>query len=340
MKKYFLVINDNKCGPYSISDLQSIDFDKNTLVWHNGLINWTKAENIKELSTLLEETPPPLPTKIEKSAQSIKLESPIDVNIKKMKSYSKDESEEKSRNVVKGVLSETGILISILLVSILVAFSTYQLLLSVNKPDLVSKENQRLFNEEFSRRQSQNSVQTDFGDIMSNYLGFYKYDDKISSSSDLEDINEFRMRTLNWKSEEIAWYVFYILLGVVIFVRYLLIFIRWLNPKKPNNKLSVQEMENNSTDNKSTNYESEIEFNTEKQPSTSAVKYDFFDIPIFIEDEKKKGNFIYKDQEINYILELQEKEKELISDKIVCNYCKAIDSIENNTCLNCGRTIK
>jgi hypothetical protein len=99
-------------------------------------------------------------------------------------------------------------------------------------------------------------------------------------------------------------------------------------------------MENNSTDNKSTNYESEIEFNTEKQPSTSAVKYDFFDIPIFIEDEKKKGNFIYKDQEINYILELQEKEKELISDKIVCNYCKAIDSIENNTCLNCGRTIK
>jgi hypothetical protein len=231
MTKYFLVINANKCGPYSVSDLQSIDFDKNTLVWHNGLIDWTKAGDIKELSTLLQETPPPIPTKAETSTQSIKLESPIDVNITKMKSYSKDEREEESRNVVKKVLSEIGILVLIFLGSVLIAFITYQTLLSVNKPNLVSEENQRLFNEEFSRRQSQNSTQMTFGDIMSNYLGFYKYDSELTSSSEFYDINESRMNILKWKTEEISWYTFYFLLGLIILIRYLTLFIKWLNPK-------------------------------------------------------------------------------------------------------------
>jgi len=244
MRKYFFVINDNKCGPYSVLDLQSIDFDKNTLVWHNGLIDWTKAENIKELSTLLEETPPLVPTKTENSTQSIKLEAPIDVNITKMKSYSKDEREEKSRNVVKKVLSETGILISMLLFSMLIAFSTYQILLSANKPDLVSEENQSLFNKEFSRRQSQNSAQTAFGDIMSNYLGFYKYDNELVSSSEFYDINESRMNILKWKTEEISRYTFYFLLGLIILIRYLTLFTKWLNPKGKINHLVIDETSN------------------------------------------------------------------------------------------------
>ena len=40
MKQYYVAINEEKQGPFSISELQKIDLNKKTLVWYSGLNDW------------------------------------------------------------------------------------------------------------------------------------------------------------------------------------------------------------------------------------------------------------------------------------------------------------
>ena len=148
MKKYFLVINENKCGPYLFSDLHSVEFDKNTLVWHSGLVDWTKAENIEELLKILEKSSPPIPKKDIK-ANNITLESPISVNLNKEKK-SKMDIEEKKRYAVKKVISELGVLLMIFIGAVFFAFISYLIVSNMNKPELLSEESQQKFNYELS----------------------------------------------------------------------------------------------------------------------------------------------------------------------------------------------
>lgn len=340
MKKYYLILNNNKSGPYSLSDLESVEFDKNTLVWHSGLTDWIKAENIEDLSNILKDTPPPIPQK--EAIQNIRLESPINVNLAK-ESHSKEKIEEKSRNFVKKGLSEIGILLIIFVGTVFFSFISYQIVLDMNKPNLISSENQQKFNSELFIRNSTNQLSVGIGDIAYNYLnlGEYKYDVEISMQSQLEDINTTRLTFQKEKSEEIAWYIFYITLGLVILIRYLTLFIKWLNPVKseidnqPISKISNTESSfvNNTTENSKPIENSK---NEENSTTIDINKYEYFDVSLFIEDEKKNGRLTNKESEINYILDMQGLEEELILEKVVCKSCKSINSITNDICDKCG----
>lgn len=324
MKEFYIVIDGKKEGPFSFDDLQKQDIHKNTLVWHYGLEDWTEAQNINELSELLVHTPPPIPQINKKITQNIKIESPIDINISRKEKYSKEELTQKNRNQAKRILSEVGIILLFLGLAVGFAFSTYFIFYEVNSPEMVSDENQALFNREYYEKSKNNPIEFSFGDIMGKYLGYYKYDE-ITNQSELENINAFRISKLKEKSETISWYVFYSIISLLLFIRYLVIFIKWLNPKEIKDKNTEQKTK-----------KSFKKFLVD----TFISQYEYFDIPALVQKEKNKGYPFNKQDEVNFIIKLQKEEEELIKKNVVCRYCKAIDSIYDKICQACGNPIK
>ncbi len=61
MKKYFYSEGTIKHGPYTLSELQEKGITADTLIWYDGLDEWTPAGELEELSELLASTPPPVP---------------------------------------------------------------------------------------------------------------------------------------------------------------------------------------------------------------------------------------------------------------------------------------
>lgn len=59
--EYYYLKNRFRYGPVNFEDLKSKDIKKDTLVWYEGIKDWTKAEEIKELKELFKVTPPPTP---------------------------------------------------------------------------------------------------------------------------------------------------------------------------------------------------------------------------------------------------------------------------------------
>ncbi|MGE3824202.1 MAG: GYF domain-containing protein [Bacteroidia bacterium] len=60
MKKYFIHIDAEQKGPFDLEELKGHKITKETLVWFDGLSEWTKAEFIAELKEVLTVTPPPI----------------------------------------------------------------------------------------------------------------------------------------------------------------------------------------------------------------------------------------------------------------------------------------
>ena len=58
---YYYAKNEEKIGPLTLGELKKIDIKKDTLVWYEGLKDWTKAGEIKELKELFKVIPPPIP---------------------------------------------------------------------------------------------------------------------------------------------------------------------------------------------------------------------------------------------------------------------------------------
>lgn len=68
---YFIIVNDAQQGPYTIEELRSRHIDASTLVWAEGMAQWTPAWQVEELKTLFNAapdngteattTPPPMP---------------------------------------------------------------------------------------------------------------------------------------------------------------------------------------------------------------------------------------------------------------------------------------
>lgn len=53
-KEYYIVVDDNRVGPLSMSQLSERGVEPSTLVWTAGLADWTRADCIPELAPLLE----------------------------------------------------------------------------------------------------------------------------------------------------------------------------------------------------------------------------------------------------------------------------------------------
>lgn len=63
MKHYYYADNDQQFGPFTIAELKNKRLKKSTLVWAEGMQDWTSANDIEELKDFLISEPPPLPKK-------------------------------------------------------------------------------------------------------------------------------------------------------------------------------------------------------------------------------------------------------------------------------------
>ncbi|MDD2385225.1 MAG: SPFH domain-containing protein [Bacteroidales bacterium] len=62
---YFAVVNGQQSGPYDVNTLKQMaangSLSKDTLVWRDGMTNWTAAGQVPEMTQVFGATPPPLP---------------------------------------------------------------------------------------------------------------------------------------------------------------------------------------------------------------------------------------------------------------------------------------
>lgn len=63
MKEYFYENDGKQFGPVDIESLKIIQITGETLIWFEGLPEWTRAKEIQELSDIIKKLPPPLPNK-------------------------------------------------------------------------------------------------------------------------------------------------------------------------------------------------------------------------------------------------------------------------------------
>jgi len=61
MRTYFYSLNGNRIGPLSLEELKDKNINEDTLVWYEGLNDWSKAKDLEELNNFISKTPPPLP---------------------------------------------------------------------------------------------------------------------------------------------------------------------------------------------------------------------------------------------------------------------------------------
>jgi tetratricopeptide (TPR) repeat protein len=66
MKKYYIGINNQQFGPFTIDELKKKQIKQSTLVWTDGMHEWIEANDIDELKDILISVPPPLPNQINK----------------------------------------------------------------------------------------------------------------------------------------------------------------------------------------------------------------------------------------------------------------------------------
>lgn len=78
MKHYYYSENEQKFGPFLLEELKDKRLKKTTLVWTDGLSDWTIADNFEELKGYLISVPPPLPKKeTNKPRSTVTIRQPI-----------------------------------------------------------------------------------------------------------------------------------------------------------------------------------------------------------------------------------------------------------------------
>lgn len=60
-QNFYIAVSDQQQGPFTIDELRTKGIQRDTLVWTEGLENWTKAEYLPFFKDILKSVPPPLP---------------------------------------------------------------------------------------------------------------------------------------------------------------------------------------------------------------------------------------------------------------------------------------
>ncbi len=64
-KQFFVAVNGQQQGPFDMTQLQQQiaggGVKRDTLVWSQGMANWSAADKVAELQALFAAAPPPLP---------------------------------------------------------------------------------------------------------------------------------------------------------------------------------------------------------------------------------------------------------------------------------------
>lgn len=70
MKKYFYSNDNQKNGPYSFEELKNENIKNETLIWFEGLDDWTKGKYVLELKEILELSTPIIPSELNINTES------------------------------------------------------------------------------------------------------------------------------------------------------------------------------------------------------------------------------------------------------------------------------
>lgn len=70
MKHYYYADNGQQLGPFTFDELKAKRLKKSTLIWTEGMQDWTIANEIEELKSILISEPPPLPKKTSESSKT------------------------------------------------------------------------------------------------------------------------------------------------------------------------------------------------------------------------------------------------------------------------------
>jgi hypothetical protein len=68
--RYYIVENNEKQGPFTISELATKNVMADTLVWHEGLETWIPASQVAELSEIISSAPVPPPINTQQPYQN------------------------------------------------------------------------------------------------------------------------------------------------------------------------------------------------------------------------------------------------------------------------------
>lgn len=124
-KKYFIAEDGEQKGPFSINELKEMSISKTTLIWKEGLDDWTEAGRIEKLQISLKSTPPKLPENLQKKTKN---EKTLNVNLGLGKTKSKIELKEKElaqEKIKTSVAKNTVYFINRILISILIIIAYY-----------------------------------------------------------------------------------------------------------------------------------------------------------------------------------------------------------------------
>ncbi len=75
-QNFYIAVNGHQEGPFTIDELRTKSIQRDTLVWTEGLQDWTKAEYLPFLKELIKTVPPPLP-KLEVKSTTFQTPPPI-----------------------------------------------------------------------------------------------------------------------------------------------------------------------------------------------------------------------------------------------------------------------
>lgn len=140
MKKYYYSDGKQQIGPLSKEELQSKGITKETLVWYEGLTEWTKAGDAEELADLFPNTPTPPPLPEEKTTTPPPI--PQTDSLAEETGNKAAAHEIKESKNTKKTIKIIRIIIGVILVSI-IAFVVYENIDAANRRDNINRiENQ------------------------------------------------------------------------------------------------------------------------------------------------------------------------------------------------------
>lgn len=79
MKEYYIVIDNEKQGPFSLEELREKDIFASTLIWTEEMEDWNEAKSFEELKDILKKSIPPIPKQanLEKNKSQIKTKTKV-----------------------------------------------------------------------------------------------------------------------------------------------------------------------------------------------------------------------------------------------------------------------
>lgn len=84
MKKYFYTNGKYKEGPFTLDELRLLNIQPMSLIWYEGLDDWTPAGELAELSSYLELFPPLTSTGKSDEATELQKQNEVDSKMPKV----------------------------------------------------------------------------------------------------------------------------------------------------------------------------------------------------------------------------------------------------------------